>query len=121
MFFLLLLLFSSCAAHYETQLLDQLKEYAYAPESMIADLKKNADDIPNHIFQQLPLPPLFVAHPYLIKTISYVHLGNLPTPLYHAHNLTKLTKTKAIYIKCDNHTGGLKNGTHLFGETKYAN
>jgi 1-aminocyclopropane-1-carboxylate deaminase/D-cysteine desulfhydrase-like pyridoxal-dependent ACC family enzyme len=97
------------ANNQEKQTIEHLKRAvaSFGLEDIFADLTKlisnpeKSDSIPYASGSN----ELFNYFPSLKNVISYVSLGNLPTPIHHAKQLEQKLPCASLYIKLDNLTG----------------
>jgi D-cysteine desulfhydrase len=63
--------------------------------------------------------PLFKQYPRLREALSYISLGDLPTPIEKLSYMGSLLGTDSLYIKRDDLTGRMQiNGKRLYGGNK---
>jgi 1-aminocyclopropane-1-carboxylate deaminase/D-cysteine desulfhydrase-like pyridoxal-dependent ACC family enzyme len=71
------------------------------------------------VLARLSANPLFRHYPTLQDTLSYVALGDLPTPVHYCADLSAQYPSTRIFIKNDGVTGKLQpDGTRAFGGNK---
>lgn len=62
--------------------------------------------------------PLFSRYKGLSQALSYVQLGDLPTPIIHCKGLSDKFKGSCVYLKHDGVTGKTQDGIRSFGGNK---
>jgi 1-aminocyclopropane-1-carboxylate deaminase/D-cysteine desulfhydrase-like pyridoxal-dependent ACC family enzyme len=99
--------------------IDQLSPCISLPEPIMNNLHELCDSSPIPVKNITTSTPfLFDAYPQLSQSLSYVTLGDLPTPITHAPQLTASLGVN-LYIKRDDLTGKkLADGMRLFGGNK---
>lgn len=76
-------------------------------------------EYPERIVQSERSNPLFRQYPGLQSTLSYMPLGDLPTPIYVCHTLNAYYPSTTLLIKHDGITGHLHpDGRRAFGGNK---
>lgn len=61
---------------------------------------------------------LFNYFPRLAKNLSYIHLGDFPTPIHYCKHISAEHQAN-VYVKCDNITGQVhKHGKRMYGGNK---
>lgn len=108
---------------YERRMIIEMSSFLNLSEKTTNDLLSMVNDgdqkLNTHFFYANQPVPLFTQFPFLRKEISYIQLGDLPTPIHKMSTLATLYNVPHLYIKRDDLTGQqLDNGERLFGGNK---
>lgn len=107
------------AETYEQRMITTLKTYIPMDEKVFSDLYKLASSTDNSADSIFGNNAFFRAYPNLQKSINYISLGDLPTPIYKADKFATKLGFAELYVKQDGLTGKKeKDGTRLFGGNK---
>lgn len=106
---------------YEQQIISNASQYCKLPANLTQELYNLAcpADTSRTILPGTKKPELFTYFPNLAKSISYISLGDFPTPVTKADNLAQVIGIKHLYIKRDDLSGKkIDDHTRLFGGNK---
>jgi len=124
--FILLLVKQAFAelSQHEKELVRNMASYVMVPEKVMDSFEKLSSQEfikpsePIHV-EENHSNILFKYYPELQKKLSYIALGDLPTPVYFCKNLSATFSHAKIFIKHDGTTGKITaDGTRTFGGNK---
>lgn len=110
------------AYNFEQNNILNLQNYLNLPQKTTDDLLNICDQnntliLKEPLFRSTKLPFLFKNYPELKNKISYIELGNWPTPVYKLENFSKRFNIN-LYIKRDDLSGKIKSNKQLFSGNK---
>ncbi len=108
---------------YEHTILQNLSSFLRVPEQftewLSAQEDRNETQNEGAVYQKYEgYQPLFSRYKGLSQTLSYVRLGDLPTPVIYCKRLSESFKGACVYVKHDGVTGKSQDGTRSFGGNK---